>query len=511
MNLNSQKINEQDLEQPLNYNNPFIKTNLSFKDYLAYPDKIIFEIRTDKSGDIKISKSLKNFTKFDYLYVKIENKYEKLRINKRKDRKYDVFIVKTESKHKYKSFKVYLKTTPQFNKVLKKAFESKQNILDSNYNGDFRITVNEDGKLLLKFLVPSLVRGKEFFSIHNLLSNKVKSLTFNNFKNVLTSLKINPQLITPFSKNYFVVKSKEEIKFISAKLKSKGKLYRAIGIINGDGHLGHGMIICYGNDDIVHKDFREGLENFQQPLKFQNKINKFCNVNLTQVNSTMLVRKLSKIGAIVGNKLRSMERICIPQDFYTYTEYIGGMFDTEGAFITDSHLILPASISIKSKESSLLNEKESQSLIKFAEEKGRHCKIEISKSEYYTLGMKLMKEAGNRKHILKKILNPPPPISSLNKKILDALGIESKLELKSIYVYPKSENINTNWWVKITLIKDVIKFFSLIDTHSIKKKEKIKNFIFRYINKRDYQEIKDFIKKNLRDYNGSSNKRIIDK
>jgi len=502
MNFNNQNINKQDLEH-------FIKTNLSFKDYLAYANKIVFNIKLNKSGETKISKNLKNFSKFNYLYVKIGNKYKKFKIYKSKDRKYKIYMSKIGSNYKHKSFEAYLKTNSEFYNVLNKAFKNQSNIPDFYKNNDFRIAVNNDGKLLLKFLVPSLVRGKEFYTLHNILTNHVESLTSNNLKNILDSLKINPKLLIPFLKNYFVVKLKEEIKFIPARLKSEGKFYRALGIINGDGHLGHLMAVCYGNEDFVHKDFREGLEHIHQPLKFISSADKVSNVKKTQVNSSILFKKLIALGAIEGNKLKNVKKISIPKDFYTYIEYLAGMFDTEGSFIEDSHLILPASISVK--EFNLLNKRQNKLLLKLAKEKGRYQKIEYSNSEYYALGLRLLRKMNQGEAIIKRIYNSPPPITLLNKKILDELGIYSKIELKSLYIYPKSKNINANFWLKITPIKDIIKFFCLIDLHSTKKREKIKSFVFKYISEQDYDEIKNFINQNLRFYNGSSTNWLISK
>jgi len=506
MNSNNQNINKQDLEELHNYTDKFIRTNLSFKDYFSYSDKITFKIKLNKSGETKISKNLMNFAKFNYLHVKIGNKYKKFEIYKSKDRKYEIYMSTIGRNYKHRSFEAYLKTTSEFHNVLNKAFENQLNIQNFYKNNDFRIEVSNEGKLLLKFLVPSLARGKEFYTLHNILTNRVKSLTLTNLRNVLASLKINPQLMAPFLKNYFVNKLKEEIRFIPARLKSERRLYRTLGIINGDGHLGHSMVICYGNDAIIHKDFRKGLEHINQSLKFKSTVVKVSNVNKTQVNSSVLLNKLTILGAIEGNKLKNMKKINIPKDFYAYTEYMGGMFDTEGAFIEDSHLIFPTSISIKSKELNLLNRKQNELLLELAKEKGKYQKIKNSNCEYYLLGLRPLKKTTQGEEIIKRIYNSLPPITLLNKKILDELGIYSKIELKSLYIYQKSNNINANFWLKTTLIKDIIKFFSLIEIHSIKKREKIKSFVYKYISEQDYKEIKNFINEKLRVYNGCRTK-----
>lgn len=470
----------------------YLETKFEWKRYRAYFDKITFESKCGSNGVIKLSKSLKQFANFDFLYVKIWGTMKKFEITIGKDRGNLIYRSYIGYSNRKKDFLVYLKTTPKFKKIITKALKNSKDILENYKNPNFRIRINEDGILLLRFLLNISSKNKY---IPRMLSGNVvqKSITLKTYKNLIREHRINSKLLSPFLSNRYI----DEIKYtpiINGVKVDNPQIYRLIGMINGDGTLTKYGAYFYGNDQILHEDFKKISLSLDRDLDI--KTTKSTPTLKTYWYSKKLATYLNQLGVIYNRKLNFMDIIKIDKNLLAYSEYLSGIYDTEGSIIKDSHIVIPTSVTVYNKDIRILDEKETKHLFRLGKEKGILTEFSASDSKYYRLGLNKLKKDKRGRNILIKLRNHFPGLALSNKKILEDLNINPKLELKNISIFPKSYILTATWWVKITLIKDVIKFAAIIEPHLDRKVEKLNRFLFNHITPEDFEIVRGIINKN---------------
>lgn len=475
----------------------YLKTCLGFREYKAFPDRIAFKGKCVASNNcIRIPTGLRDFADFGYAFVQVNGKSEKFRIRTYNDRKMKVFICFLGRKLSGKIYDMHLKTNGKFSDIVKKALDSRSlGILGSDK--DVRLHINKEGRLLLKFLVSGISKTKSHSIVHKLLKNKQKTIPLGSLKAVIKELGLKPEILASFVENYYVHRVKKGLKFPDEKMNCPKEIYRLIGLVNGDGHLSRFGVYFYGHNKNLHADFKRGIKAIEPNAKFKKALVN-GSVLKTYTYSAQLARKIDNLGAISGNKLITNYFINIPNNFHAYAEYLSGFFDTEGSFIKDGHLAIASSVSIRNPTAkiNLLSTEEHKTLLKIAKTKGKICELP-SGYRHYRLGLNSLK---GKEQVIKKISEIYPATLLAVKRFLGELGINSKLELKYISIYPKNGNVNIGWWNKITLIEDVIKFAAIVDLHDSKKKRKIHDFVLKYITTKDFLDLKAHLKVNGHKY-----------
>jgi len=470
---------------------PYLITNLGFKNYIAYTDKIIFKTKTSKRF-IKIPKTLKTFAEFKKAYVKLGSKYRKLEIRSYKEKQLQVYYVYI-GKHAKNKFDIYLKTNKLFSNALKKSLGSKPLMVHANNN---KVIVDRYGIIILRFLVSSIKDKKLFHTIHNYLQGRSKSILFKHLKNIVKTLDTDIDF-SPFIENYFVAMAKQELNIPhNTELPYPREFYRSAGLINGDGHLNQYGVHFYNTDKVLHSDFKKGLKTLFPTIEFKQYLVR-GGVDKTYMYSYKVAKRLSNLGVISGKKVDATAQIEFAKSFYAISEYLSGIFDAEGCFIDDSHIVIPTS-KLLWRDDSSNNEITSDEYKFLLDLSIKHGRLSIlpSGSKCYIIGLKILRKTKEGKEILEKTLIRQPQIALHLEKIFINLGIGSKTELKSLAIYPNSRKIVSYWWVKITPIKDVIKLASIIDIHSSIKKKAIEKFIFNYLSKTDFSRLKNYFKGN---------------
>ena len=461
-----------------------LKSKFEWKEYHAYPHKIIFVSKVGSNGMIKLSKTLKHFANFNFLYGDINKKIIKFPITTGKDRGNIIYRSYVGKSNRKKILKVYLKTSPRFGKVLTRALNNKVDILDNCKNLNYRINISKDGKLILRFL---LNLGSKNKYIPRILSNggKAKSTTMGTYKNLIKEYHLNSKVISPFLSNRYI----EEVGnlIIESKVNiNKPSIYRLIGMINGDGTLTKYGAYFYGNEEELHNKFKEISLSINKNLNI--KTSKIPTTTKSYWYSSKLSDELNKKGAILNKKINFIDTINFPKNISVYSEYLSGFYDAEGTIIKDSNIVLPTSVTVHNKNIKILNEHEIEYLFNLAKTKGHFNHLKDTGSKHYSLGIKTLEDKQG-KIILNKIKKHFPGIALSNQKILDELKIKSALDLKSINLYPTSGNIVSNWWLRITPIKEVIKFASIIKPTLDAKREKIEKFVFSHISPQELEGV----------------------
>ena len=470
----------------------YIKTNFGLKDYHAFPDRIEFIVRTGKKREVFVPKALKHFTKFNQLYLKINGKVKICKINTYKDRKY---IVHRAYVGKNITGIVYLKTKKQFSKIIDKAIGSEENII-CKYKDNIRLNLNSEGKLLLKFLVPSSNRDKSFHSFHNILKGRCASITVENLKKMVNDIGLNPKMLTPFLENYFVDKVKRDLIFPKENVGLPKEVFRSIGLVNGDGHIDCDKVYFYGHNLKLHEDFKRGIFSLFPKVNF-----KFCknlpsNIPTSYAYGRKIPKKLIESGCLQGNKVSNKRKIFLPNNFHAISEYVSGFFDAEGSLIKYSNLVIASCTSIVNDNFRVITKKQNEMVKLVAREHGRKYKMPHHNLNYYHIGLRILLKVDKKGTILKKIKKEIPPLIKTAYEGLKSLGITSKMELRSLTYIPHKGIINAVWWVKLTPIKEVIKFAICTNPRSGHKNKRIENFLHKHLTLDDYQKLKDFIKEN---------------
>lgn len=482
-----------------------IRVKLKFKEYEFFPDKILFKTKV-YLGRIKVHPTLENFAYLDKAYVKVNNELKVVKLHQYLDRRTRQLNGYVSIKMNHKVVDVYVKTIPEFATILKTALASEQKLSDLFRDGT-RIYVNSAGKLLLKLLVTSASGTKSHSEIHNLLEGRCKSTYLETLLDFIKNTKVDECLLTPFVENYYVAILKKELKFPKEPLLLPKNVYRVIGLINGDGHLSKVGVYFYNTDKELHRDFKLGINIIDPDIRFKEK-QLYNGMSKTYVYSADLARKLYKLGAIMGNKLLVNNPVNIENNFYAITEYLGGIYDTEGSFTRDNHVIIISNCaSIKRNEVKLYNElteNEYEYILGLAKSYGVLRKTPCG-YKYHHLGLKPLKTDSSlmAKKILDKSHSIRPVLLITIQNILDKLGINACTELKSFLIYPGSADVNTVWWVKISSVEDIIKFLSVVHIHSKEKRKVIRSFVRDYVSKNDFFKIKDYIKDSLGDIIGN--------
>lgn len=470
----------------------YLKAKLKWEEYKAYPDKIIFQSKCSSNGMIKLSKTLKQFAKFDFLYVKINGKLRKFTITTGKDRGNLIYRCYIGRSNRNRKFQVFLKTISRFRGILIKSLGSKKDILDNYENPNFRIKISDDRILLLRFLLNLSSKSKH---IPRIVSGDTiqKSITLETYKNMIRENNVNSKIISPFLSNRYI----DEIEYNFTKDMvdvANPEIYRLVGLINGDGTLTKYGAYFYGNEKVLHNDFERISLNLDRNLQI--KKSKVLKTYKTYWYSVTASKQLNKIGTIYNRKLDFITGFELPFNLNVYSEYLSGFYDAEGTFIKDSHIILPTSVTVSNKNINILTKRETKYLLNLAKEEGRFKYFIDTDSKSYGLGLNKLNKSKKRKEILIKLNRHFPGLMLSNKKILDNLSISSKMELKYISVYPLSENITAHWWLKITSIKDVIKFSVIINPTLIEKQKKLNDFVFNHITTDEFKKIGELINKN---------------
>lgn len=471
-----------------------LKTKIKWKEYKAYPDKIIFKSKCGSNGTIYISKTLKQFANFDFLYIKIKNKIKRFKIIEEYDRRMLRYRAHIKPiKYFDKNFTVHLKTTKQFKNILIKALNNKKNILREYTNPNFRLHIDEKGKLLFRFLINLSSKNKVAYPIAKLLNGTQKTITFKDYKKIINKFNLENKIFSPFIKNYYVKEIIQQKPFKSQK-SFNPEVFRLVGLINGDGTLTKYGAYFYNNDKILHQDFITISKTLDKDLKIKKK--QLKTTFKTYWYSKKIATKLNQYGTIYNRKLDFLSIPKIDKNLLAYSEYFSGIYDTEGTIIKDSNVVIPTMVTVYNKNINILNENELEYIFSLAKEEGLFKYMKDTGSQYYKLGLNKLKQNKKAMSILKKLRKHYPGLALLHKKRLDDLNIFSKLELKSIYVYFKTKTITAFWWIKINLIQDVIKFVSIINPHIKRKQQKLINYISNYVTLNDLKEIKNFMHQN---------------
>ncbi len=464
-----------------------IKTRLEFNEYEAFEDRIAFKGKCYSNGCIRIPTTLKHFSHIDYAFIKVNNSFEKIKVSIHNDRNSKVYCCIIGKKNQGKVYEVYLRTNERFSNALKKLFQSSET---KNYSDDMRINISEDGKLVLKFLVSGIGKFNSFGIVHNILKNRQKSILFKNLKKALLKMNLDLRNFSPFMENYFFSKIKNDIKPLDISSNISKEISRMIGLVNGDGHLSDYSINFYNSDKKLHDDFETGIKSLEPLIKIKKGFVR-GNIPKSYIYSRKLAEKLKEAGCMTGNKTNSI--IAQNIEKLDIIEYLSGIYDSEGCFIKDSHIIIPASVCINN--------------ICFSNEvldkitKKYKPRILPSSTLCYSLSISKAKEFF-LENTFNEIRNKKPNNVIIIENILKNLSINSKTELKSISIYPDSKKFNANWWIRITKIEDVIKFSSLINLHSEDKNRALNSFVSKYIDYKDFDKIKNSFKEAMK--NGSA-------
>jgi len=473
-----------------------IEFKLKFRKYEFYPDKILFKTKVS-CGRIRVHPTLENFAYLDKAYVKIYGGIKSVNLHEYYDRKTRQLNGYVSVRLNRKFVEVYVKTKPEFAIALKNALKSKQKLSVLFQNGT-RLYVNKPGKLLMKLLVATVSKIKSHSEIHNFLKGKNKSIFFETLIDFVKRANLNENFLAPFVENYYVAVAKKELTFPNNPINLSKNIYRTIGLINGDGHLSSSGVFFYNKNKQLHGDFKLGINiiNSGAELKENEDYN---GLTRTYVYSVKLVKKLKGLGVIFGNKLISNEPIEIPNNFYALSEYLGGIFDTEGSIIGDHNLVISNCASIHQQNfGNSISDEEYRFLLNIAESKGTPHYFPTG-YKYYRIGLKTIKSATNliKEKILTKAKSSPSTLLNSTFDILKSLGINAKKELKYFLVYPNSKKVNAVWWIEISHIEDVIKFASIIRIHHKEKREKIRYLIKDYVTKTDLDMVIGYVKESL--------------
>ena len=471
----------------------FLKNKVKWKEYKSYPDKITFKAKCGSNGTIKISKTLDKYSNLDFLYVKIDNRIRKFKITKGHDRGMLIYRAYVKRKYSGKELQAYLKTTISFKNIMIKALSNKKDILKEYTNPNFRLYVSEEGQILLRFLI-NLSSKNKISQLTSLFNKSHKTITLKTYKHIINKFEMDSKLFSPFIKNYYtqnIVKEELEEPNYLVRPKARPKIFRLVGLINGDGTLTKYGAYFFNDDYVLHQDFIEISKFLDNDIGI--KYEKVKTTSKTCWYSVKLANKLNQHGAIYNRKLDFLNNLNIDKDIFAYSEYLSGIYDTEGTIIKDSNIIIPSSVTVYNENINILTKNELECLFLLAKNQGIFKRIEDTGSEYYRIGLNKLKKNKKYRLILKKLRNHYPGLALSHKKILDNIKINSKLELKFIDINFRTNRITAAWWLKINLIEDVIKFVSIIEPHIERKAQKLNNFISNYITLADLNKIRDFV------------------